>query len=59
MSVVYKYWDGRIPVRVLHWFELPSGEVGGSGKKNPKRLFVFWVSYYSSAGSSIAPAEIL
>jgi hypothetical protein len=45
-SIMCKYWHGDIPVLYLHWFELPSGEIGASGKKDPKRILVHRVSYF-------------
>jgi hypothetical protein len=45
-SKVYKYFDGNLPVMVLHCFERPDGTLGGSGKMDPKRLYVDGVYYY-------------
>ena len=46
MSVLYKYWDGDIPVMVLHCFLQSDGRLGASGKMDPKRLLVDGISYY-------------
>jgi hypothetical protein len=45
-SNVYKYFDGETSVMVLHCFVLRSGELGASGKMDPKRLLVDGISYY-------------
>jgi hypothetical protein len=45
-SRLYKYSDGTLPVMYLHSFVLPSGELGASGKMDPKRLLVGGVYYY-------------
>lgn len=42
------YFDGALPVMWLHCFLLPSGELGGSGRMDPKRLFVAGIYYYCS-----------
>ena len=53
MSVVDKYWDGELPVMVLHWFELPSGHLGASGLLDPKRLLVLRVSYFTGQAPTV------
>lgn len=45
-SKLYKYFDQGLAVMYLHCFELPSGELGASGKMDPKRLLVDGVFYY-------------
>lgn len=46
MSVLYKYWDGNLAVMYLHCFVEPTGELGASGKMDPKRLLVNGLSYF-------------
>lgn len=45
-SKMYKYFDEGKPVMLLHCFQLPSGELGASGKMDPKRLLVDGIYYY-------------
>jgi len=47
-SVMYKYFDGNLPVMWLHCMRLRDGSLGGSGKMDPKRLLVDGVYYYCS-----------
>jgi len=39
-SVLYEYRHKGRKVMLLHCFQLPSGELGGSGKMDPKALLV-------------------
>jgi len=48
MSKVFKYFDGNNAVMCLQFFVLPSGEIGASGRRDPKRLLVGDTSYYCS-----------
>jgi hypothetical protein len=47
-SKVYKYFDGDNAVMCVQFFVLPSGELGASGRMDPKRLLVGDTSYYCS-----------
>jgi hypothetical protein len=45
-SKLYKYFDGSTPVMWLHCFERPDGTLGGSGRMDPKRLFIRGEYYF-------------
>src|SRR5436305_867647 len=47
-SKIYQYFDGSNPVMYLHCFELPSGQLGGSGRMDPKRPLINGVYYFCS-----------
>jgi hypothetical protein len=44
--LLYKYFDGDMPVMYLHCFIEPWGKLGASGKMDPKRLLIDGVYYY-------------
>jgi hypothetical protein len=45
-SQVHEYFDGSLSVIIVHYFVLPSGKLGASGKMDPKRLLVDGIYYF-------------